>query len=148
MKNIAISLIKASVLEEVALNTAYTGVKTDAEKGFFDRVATIDEDEELLSRVWKKVCGEVIEKLKQYISAINIKDESMELSLEMSGAYDDTLTPALITDIKDAVAAGVTAGWFSFSCPEKAKDWENMKAGLLTNAFSKLCSRKKPVRKT
>ena len=146
MKFIKIFIAKADVFKEVSLNTAYTGAKSATENGLFDRVATINADSPILSRFWVQACGEVTEKLKGMIVASESFSEALSVSLELSGAYDDSLTPSVEADLSAAIAAGVTARWMRLSFPDKASEWEAQSAHLLHRAFAKLCHRKKPTR--
>ena len=146
MKILNISIEKSKILEEVALASAYSGAKTEGSPDFFDRVATIEEDAGLLSRFWTRMCGTVTDKLKSFITASETTDESLSLTLELSGAYDDSLTPSVKSDLFSAMAAGVAAGWFQITFPSRAHEWEAQSELLLKRCFSKLCHRKKPKR--
>lgn len=146
MKILNISIKKAEILEEVALAAAYSGAKTEAAEGFFDRVATIEDDSGILSRFWTLICGRVADKLKNFITASEISGDSLSLTLELSGAYDDTLSPSVKSDLFSAMASGVTAKWFRITFPARAPEWEDQSAELLERALSKLCHRLPPQR--
>lgn len=51
-------------MQEVAVTTAYTGVKMDTDENAFQRISTVDEDESHLERFWEEsradICQELI----------------------------------------------------------------------------------------
>lgn len=132
-------------MESVALATAYTGAKS-VDDNAYDRVATVDADASLLNSCWDKVCGRVAEKLQPFLSSSETGEEEFTLNLEVSGAYCDSLTPSVNSDLQACLTSGIIAEWFRFACPTKTPEWETESHCLLNRAFSKLCSRKKPRR--
>lgn len=147
MKILTIIITKDNVFEDVSLASAYTGAKTDDDSGVnFNRIATIDADNNLLSRFWIQACGIVTDKLKSFIMASEINENSIKLTLELSGAYDDSMSPSVEKDVFSAMTAGVTAQWFAITFPERTKEWDEKSAALLNRAFAKLCHRRRPKR--
>lgn len=146
MKYIEFSIDKADTLDNVSLNTAYTGAKAEDSQGIYDRVATVDEDNRLLSGFWKNACGQLLDTLRTFVYASDLSDTAFHLTLEVSGNYDDNLTGSLCDDIAATLAAGVTARWFTFTASAKAPEWEEQGRRLLQRVVSKLCHRKRPVR--
>ena len=146
MKNIAISVTKSEILDEVSLHTAYMGVKTEAGENLYQRVAIVNEDCDLLERVWNEKCGSLIEYLKDFIVISESIGSSLSFTLEVSGSYDESMTPSLKSDIFEAMVSGVTAGWLRYSFPEKQNEWEDKFIQLMQRALTKLCHRKRPVR--
>lgn len=146
MKNISLSISKTSILDEVALNSEYAGAKSGSDSEIYDRVAVIPQDNEILSRFWTQMCAQVIRQLKEFIGMSQLSESSLSLTLLLSGAYDDALTPSVKDDINAAIAAGVTARWFRYTFPDKLSDWESQSARALDSALSKLCMRRRPIR--
>ena len=147
MKIIEIIINKAEIFNEVSLNSAYTGAKSSPEdSGFFDRVATVEADEELLSKFWTEMCGETTDRLREFIQTTATTAEAFKLTLEVSGSYDDSLTGSVTADISSAFTAGMCAGWFRFSVPALSEQWRLDSANLFRRAISKLCYRKRPQR--
>lgn len=146
MKQIQLSIIKKRILEEVSLHSSYMGVKNSAEISFFNRVSTIKEDETLLCGFWKEACGELAEKFRPYLYSYNLDDSALSVSLETSGAYDDALTPSVVSDSFNAIAFGVLGRWLKIVFPEKSEETINQSRLLLERAYSKLCQRQKPRR--
>ena len=147
MKNITISLAKTTIFGNVGLNTAYLGAKTSGSPSSFEQVATIAEDASLLSRFWLETCALVADKLKEFISSSSLSDDNFSITLNVSGNYDDSLTPAVKEEIHAAVVDGVTGRWFQYTGPQRASVWIQNSAECLERAVSKLCQRRKPTRR-
>lgn len=148
MKNIEIYLTKTAILEEVDIYTAYTGSKISAESDAFGRIATIKADEELLTKSYRRIFGVITDSMKEFLADSSLEDKGMRLSLSLSNAYDDTLTPSLKDDLLAFFAAEITADWFRFSLPERENEWRELAHGALNRMIKKLCHRKKPTRRT
>ena len=145
MKEIKIEIPKQAIMTEVALASSYAGAKS-RETADFDTVATVKEDEAFLQRFWNDTCGEIASVLQEFVAVALFSGESLKLELELSGAYDEALTPSVEADIFSALSAGVTARWFRFTLPEKAPEWETRSRDLLERAHRKLCYRRKPLK--
>lgn len=147
MKNVPIKINKAEIFERVSLSSAYTGAKDIKDPAIYDRVATINEDETLLTGFWQETCGIITEKLREFILSIEDSADELSITMELSGSYDEALTPSVVEDLKGVLTTGIAGRWFRFTYPEKAADWLSQSSTLLNRAFSKLCYRKKPTRK-
>ena len=148
MKNLTIEVKKADVLNEVSLATAYIGVKGDKPETAFHKVATLDSDNELLSRLWTRMAGIVQDKFKCFITTSDFTADHLKIDMELSNAYDDSLSESVKNDIFSAITAGITAKWMGFSSSQKASEWEISASQSIASAFAKLCHRRKPERKT
>lgn len=147
MKNFNITINKAKIFNDVALNTAYTGAKADKSDVTFDKVATISADNKLLSNFWKEMIGVTMEKLKSFIASADISESYFTVSLNVSNSYDSSLTPSLEEDLNSSFSTGITARWFRFASPAKAGEWELESARYLDSAYSKLYFRRPPRRR-
>lgn len=146
MKIISLSLAKSTIIDDVALNCAYTGVKSEDGGNIYERVATLEEDTLILSDFFFEMCGEITDKLKEFIISSDLSDENFNLVLQISGAYDDALTPSVKKDICNSLEAGITARWFQFTYPSRASEWREKSISLLNRSVSKLCQRRRPQR--
>ena len=146
MKQINISFSKKAVFDEVSLKTAYTGAKNTACSDCFSRISTVNDDDEILSCYWKTACGEITDKLRAFLTGCQISDNNFNMILEVSGAYDEALTPWVESDLFDTLVASVTAAWFRLSLPENAGEHELKALTLLQRAYAKLCQRRRPQR--
>lgn len=142
MKSINIAINKADVFEAVSLNADYSSTNVDDLK----RISTLDVDKDILTRFWKETGGNISEKLKTFISIISFSEDIINVVLEVSNAYDDTLTSSVETDLYAAIVAGITAKWFSFTLRDLHQEWEEQMEKLFNRIISKLCYRKRPVR--
>ena len=145
MKSISISLAKSEILEDVSLNTAYTGAKSSDDKAY-NRVATIPQDDPLLSKFWIETGGRVIDQLKEFVVSSSLDEEKFRMTLEVSGAFEESLEPTVKDDIHAAVTAGVMTRWLRYTYPDKATEWESHTTYLLGSVLSKLCHRRRPLR--
>ena len=147
MKNFVINISRKSIFDRVSLNSEYAGAKTNADDDFYRRVATVSDDEVILSGFWTELCGETIRKFQNFLKESTTEEETLILGFEMSNAYDESLTPSVESDISNALSAGMSARWFQFTDPTRAQEWRKESEALLERAFEKLCHRKRPVRK-
>ena len=147
MKNIKIIIEKTKIMQEVSIASAYTGIKSDNGDEFYARVATASADETLLSRYWIEICGKLMEKLRHFIRGSQYGQDSLELELEVSGSFDDSLTEAVKHDLMAGAANGVTAGWFALTCPDKADEYSAKSEALIDRAVSNLYYKKAPRKK-
>ena len=108
------------------------GVKSDdSDSGaLFERVATVEEDADLFARYWRDACAIVAERLKQFVGR-RVWREELSLNLEVSGAFDDSLSPSVETAVFSVIAAPLSARWFRLSMKEKAEEWEEEASRLL-----------------
>ena len=146
MKKLLLKIDKNSIISDVSLASAYAAAKRNGGEGDFDKVAAMQSDSELLTRMWHEMCGLVSEKLKEFIEESAITDESMTLQLNLSNAYDETFNKSIESDLFGSISAGVTARWFRFSLPERAAEWERESLQLLSRGKAKLCHRTPPRR--
>lgn len=148
MKIIKISIKNSDVFSEVAKTTAYTGAKaeTDDPGGLFDRVATVSPDEELLERYRQMACSELIDALRMFVTGADFSGDSLMMTLEVSGSYDDSMTTSVITDIFSFLVAAISSRWFRVAWPAKAAEHEAECIRFLTETTRKLYHRKRPRR--
>lgn len=149
MKYIELAIRNADIFKELAKVTAYAGAKSDSDAlaDVVDRVATVKEDDELLSRYWEMACSGLVDRLKSFVTVADFAGDTLTLQLEVSGSYDDSMTPSLRTDIFSYLVADIAARWFRIAWQEKAESYVSEAARLLTEAERKLYHRRRPVRK-
>lgn len=148
MKTIDINIARSDIDNELSKITAYTGAKSfpECSQEELDRVATVDEDAALLDRFWLNAAGILAEHLKDFISAASTAEGNISFTLEVSGAYDDSLTPSLIEGATAFVAASMVRSWFAITFPGKTTEWEAECMRLLREISRKLYHRRKPER--
>ena len=147
MKKILLKFNKNAIMEEVGMTSAYLGAKSGEEEGkSFLKIATIEADRDLLDRFWVEMTGRIADKLKNVIKSNSLSETDFEMELEVSGAYDESLTPSVERDLYASLVAWVTARWLRYTFPDRANEWEAEANSLLERAFCKLCYRKKPIK--
>jgi hypothetical protein len=156
MKVIDIKLFRRKIYQEVARTTAYTGVKSenaaslkdeDERAEMFDRLATVDEDNPLLSDYLTEASAFAAEVLRSFIASVSLAGETLTFSLNASDSFDDTLTPVVVNNLNAFLTASVTARWFRLSCREKAAEWETEATRRIDSVLATLCHRMAPRRK-
>lgn len=149
MKIININISRGEIDAELSKITAYTGAKSptaDLDRDY-DRIATVDEDAAMLNRYWHNAGNTLADCLKGFITGYRIDDSSMALTLEVSGAFDESLTPSVEGDLKSFAAAAMARAWFAITLPDRAAEWEAESSRLLRDASRKLYHRRRPERK-
>lgn len=148
MKIIDLIVLKSDILKTVAKTTDYTGKKTESanENAFHSRVATETNDEELLNDFWRDSCAHLAEALRVFITEDQFGKETLKLTLEVSGSYDEALTPAVENGVLSFLSADITARWFDITYPEKAGEWKTEAGRQLRCLTRNLYHRVKPKR--
>ncbi len=148
MKIININIKRGEIDADLSKITAYTGVKSPSAdlSSDPDRIATVDEDAALLNRYWHNAGNTLADSLKEFITGFVIDDDSMALTLEVSGSFDDSLTPSVEGDLKAFVAAAMTRAWFAITLPDRAAEWDTEASRLLRDASRLLYHRRRPRR--
>lgn len=148
MKTLEINISRTDIDRELSKITAYTGVKSPIATDLktFDRIATVDEDAALLDRYWQTAANTLADRLKDFITAYLIGNDSLALTLEVSGAFDDSLTPSIAGDIRDYMTADMLRAWFAITLPDRVSDWHSEADRLLRDLSRKLHHRRPPRR--
>lgn len=147
MKEIIIKINRNEVFDEVSLKTAYTAAKSEDGNGNFDRVATIDADESLLSRFWRDICGFATDHLSYFVKTFSISSDLFSLTFELSNAFNETETSAITNDIIAALATGITEKWMLVASPSHAPEFATQTLSILDRILSRFCQRRRPTRK-
>lgn len=148
METITIKVFKNDVYEEVAKATDYTGSKLiDGDETARDRILAADEDLAELSRFWEESVLSVNENFKEMlVSGKTFKELSSYVAeIEVSRAFDKTLTESVESTLRSYFIASIIGQWFKFANKGEAKDYFMQAAELLETAERLLYSRKKPI---
>ena len=131
--NITLSIKQSEVFKEVAQTTSYTGAKMDNDTNAFERISTVDEDQNLLKRFWDESRAEVA---KTFIRMLTSEDMS---------ADGDTYN--LVLNVSYFVQS-ITGRWYVFSNKKEAVEFSNHGEAILEEVKEKAFYKKKPVRPT
>lgn len=150
MKTIILEVARSDIEGNVAQTTAYLGLKSPAEEErgtLLDRVATVEGDADMLSGFIAEGYATAVERLKGFVTDAVFSEEKVRLTLEVSGAYDDSVTPVMTTGFRSFLVASVMARWLRLSYPEKAEEWEKEAERHLSTMERNLYHRRRPSRK-
>lgn len=148
MKYINISVKNSDLYAEIAKTTAYAGAKSPEGETVFDRVATVGQDEELLARYRLSAASSLVDHLRAFVTGADFAGDSINLKLEVSGAYDDTLTASVATDAFNYLVSDISARWFRITMPGKSSEYEADARASLSELTRKLYHRKRPQRRS
>lgn len=107
---------KAKVYEEVAKSTAYVGALNDA----YEKVSTVDANEEILSSFAEVAINDILCALGAYKPVAN----ELSIEVEMPQEYDTTKTEIITRLIFEYIVSVVVWKWLFLVFPEKAIMWE------------------------
>ena len=82
MTEIELTVQKASVYDEVAKTTSYTGAKMTGDDDAYERIFTTDDDRMMLERFWVEACSAVTEQFKPFLLRVSDQPESHGVDLE------------------------------------------------------------------
>ena len=146
METITITIDKASVLEEVAKATDYTGSKMAGEdKDVRDRILMSDAAQADLGRFWEESATVVNETFKQMLLSGSSNATAYSATMEVSKSFDTTLTSSVESTIKSYFIASIIGQWFKFANKGEASEYFSQAAELILAAERLLYSRKKPT---
>ena len=151
MDTIKIQIAQDEVYEEVAKATDYTGSKLESgDEGARDRILAADADLADLGRFWDESVLAVNEHLKEML----VSGKSIQTSggreytaeIEVSKAFDKTLTSGVQSALRSFFIASIIGQWFKFANKSEAADYFVQAAEMVTAAERLLYSRRRPTR--
>lgn len=107
---------KAKVYKEVAKSTAYVGALNDA----YEKVSTVDANEEILSSFAEVAINDILCALGAYKPVAN----ELSIEVEMPQEYDTTKTEIITRLIFEYIVSVIIWKWLYLVFPEKAIMWE------------------------
>lgn len=154
MKNIELKINKASVYDEVAKTTSYTGVKMQGDESAYDRIFTTDADREMLERFWVEACNGATEQFKPFL--VSVTDQPMshgvelekdyEVNLELSSSFDESLKGSIETSLFSYFVAMIVSKWYKFTNKGESESYGTDAVGAIDDVMRKIYYRKKPTR--
>ncbi len=151
MITIALQINKSEVYEEVAKTTRYTGAKMVGDDTAYDRIFTTDEDKKMLERFWIESANGATEQLKPFLSELSDNSEtnnaeSYSIKLDMSSAFDTTLTGSIQTSLYSYFVMMIVSKWYKFTNKAEAESFATDASDAMDDVMRKLYWRKKPTR--
>lgn len=158
MKQIALTVNKQLVYNEVAKTTAYTGAKqlTDKDRDAYKRIFTTDADRLMLERYFIEACNELTEALMPYLHSVSshpasngVDDQDYVVVIEIADTWPaDALKDATEGTMFSFFVNYIVSMWYMLQKKEEAAGYmaiaDNLKSSL---ALSFLTKRVKPVRR-
>lgn len=141
------TITKDTIYTEVKIKTAYEAEKS-GDKSLLERVATIDEDTEVLDRFWNEAKNGLCVALRRYLKTESEASGTYSVTLNLSGSFDTALWQTMTGDLESYFITSIVAKWLSFSLENKAKEYASASASFIESFLRKACFVKKPTRET
>lgn len=138
---------KASVMNEVAKTTNYTGARDEGEKDILDRVSTTDEDEDMLERFWSEACNTANDQLKPFLTTVSDITDAYEVALTLSSAYDDRLTNSVQASLFSFFVQAILSKWFAIAKKDEAASYGTAAASSMEDVMRKVYYKRRPTRR-
>ena len=144
-----INISKEKIYEEVARTTLYTGAKhPGGDPEMLSRVAVIDADRPLLSRLCDEALASARLVLRQVLESACSDNDTITLVFRLSPACDNVLTASLADSLTDYLETAVIARWLAFSEKAEAAICADEARILLDECLRKALYKRKPTRPT
>ena len=137
---------KADVLKEVNKTTGYIGTKMEEDKSAYGRIATTEENEEILDRFWDEACTAATDVFKPFISSFSSDITKHEVNLNMPSSFDSNLTPSMVISMFSYFVSYIISRWNKFSNKAEVESYAADALGAMDDVRKKLYWRKKPTR--
>ena len=141
-----LTINKADVLKEVNKTTGYIGTKMEEDKSAYGRIATTEENEEILDRFWDEACTAATDVFKPFISSFSSDITKYEVNLNMPSSFDSNLTPSMVISMFSYFVSYIISRWNKFSNKAEVESYAADALGAMDDVRKKLYWRKKPTR--
>lgn len=144
MATITLHINRDDVYREVDMTTDYTGSKLIGnDEGARDRIVATEDDMNNLSRFWEEACSTVNERLKEMVVTSSApSDRDYRVTLQVSVAYDDVLTPSVESTLRTFFITFITGKWYVFANKGDSGAYLGEAGALMEDVRRKLYSRK------
>lgn len=148
MADLAISIKKSDVYEEVAKTTAYIGAKNKLEDGksAFDQVFVTDADLTMIERFFNESLDALRNVLKRFVSGESGVDGTITWQIEMPSRFDDNLLSSINSSVNSFLVNSIIGKWCEITANDKVKEYADNAAALLSDIKDKAFFKKKPTR--
>lgn len=149
MITVNIKIKKSDVYAEVEKTTGYTGAKMDGDGNAYDRIQTTDDDKEVLERFWDEACSATVTQFRQFVTqATTDTTGDFNVGMELSSAYDETLTPSVETSLTSYFVGYIVGKWYKFTNKGESEAYLADAKRMMDDVVAKVYYRKKPKRPT
>ncbi len=143
---ITLKINKEKVMHEVAVTTAYTGVKMEGDETAIERISTVDEDESHLERFWDECRADLSQELIGLVTYEGECGGEYELRLDVSQAFDSALLPSMVVSLQNYFVMGIAGKWYVYTNKGEAGAYADKASMLLDDVHRKAVYKKKPQR--
>lgn len=147
MQELKFIIQQEDVYNEVAKTTSYAGVKSDDEH-LYDKLATIDEDAEMLERFWDETISALESTLQRFIDTRSLVDGEYNLHLKISLAFNTNLKDGMQKSLFSYFTSSIISKWYKFMDKEEATLYATEAVAHLDSFKNALLKRNRPNRPT
>lgn len=147
---ITLSVKKSDVMNEVAQTTSYTGAKMEGDEKAFDRISTVDEDQQELQRFWNESRAEVAQTFVRMLVSEGMAqdDDTYNLVLNVSVSFDNALLPSMQLGLFSYFVQSISAKWYVYTNKGEASTYSEVGKSILEEVKIKALFKKLPTRPT
>lgn len=143
---ITLTISQTDVLAEVAQTTGYTGAKMVGDDGAYDRISTVDENDDELKLFWDECRAEVAKAFARLLESESMSGTNYNLVLNVSAAFDTNLQASMQLGLFSYFVQSIVAKWYVYTNKQEAADFAKRAAALLDEVREKAFFKKKPTR--
>lgn len=149
MAEIAFSVRKSDVWDEVAKTTAYIGDKLVVVEGgndAYERVLMTDANRDDLQRFWEEAAAHANVRLREMLLRADPPGGDYGVVLDVSDAYERALDGSVLNSLRSYFVLAIVARWCGFADRDDAEGFAGEADALLEDVRRKLYTRRRPRR--
>lgn len=148
---ITLTISKSGVMSEVAQTTDYTGAKIVGDNDAYERISTVDEDEDELERFWRESRADVAQTFVSLLVSEEMDEtdaDKYNLVLNVSGAFETAQLPSMEIGLFSSFVNSIVGKWFAYTNKGESGSYSDRGSALLEDVREKAFYKKKPIRPT
>lgn len=155
--DITLSIAKSAVMNEVAKQTSYIGLKITTSDGTnaYDQVFMTNDDQEMAERYWREAVNATTGNLRKFVKSVSEipsspsvdNTEVFTLELTMPKRYDESQTPTIQSSLFSYFANFITSKWLALAYKQDAEYYEKYATTSMHEILQKIYYKKPPKRK-
>lgn len=148
---VTLQISQSDIYKEVAKTTSYVGAKQIAtDEAAYSRIATTDENQEILSRFWDESRAVAIERLKGLVTseAMGSDGDTYTIELTLSSMFDTALQASMQLSLRSYFVQSIAAKWFALTNKADVEQYATQASALLEDVREKAFYKGAPTRPT
>ncbi|MFA6812975.1 MAG: hypothetical protein WCR45_07785 [Bacteroidaceae bacterium] len=155
--DITLSVAKSAVMNEVAKQTSYIGMKITTADGSnaYDQVFTTNDDYSMLEKYWRESVNATTGNLRKFIKTVSDtpptssvdNTEVFSMVLNMPNRYDNSQTGTIQSSLFNYFVNSITAKWLGVAYKTDAEYYDKYASTNMIEILNKIFY-KKPVQRT